>query len=274
MTGTITILIPGSGLAGGQTSVCKQTLTLVKLKRSAVTVRLNYFTVIEEQHLERRLRWAGHVARMGESRNAYRVLVGRPEGKRPLGRPRRRWEDNIKMYLREVGYDDRDWINLAQDRDRWRAYVRAAMNLRFLKSHLYVSACVSIRVGVVSGMDDDDDDDEEEGRRGNPVPARSLLLSNSIKGAAKEKKGCRRRRIREAEKEGNGVVERKGWDRMESEREGKRRRKKREREAEKEGKRQRRKESGKGKDGKGSGSEKVNARKGSGAVKGNVRKRS
>ncbi|KAJ4438846.1 hypothetical protein ANN_14799 [Periplaneta americana] len=78
----------------------------------------------------RRLRWAGHVARMGESRNAYRVLVGRPEGKRPLGRPRRRWEDNIKMDLREVGHDDRDWINLAQDRDRWRAYVRAAMNLR------------------------------------------------------------------------------------------------------------------------------------------------
>ncbi|KAJ4443978.1 hypothetical protein ANN_05767 [Periplaneta americana] len=67
---------------------------------------------------------------MGESRNAYRVLVGRPEGKRPLRRPRRRWEDNIKMDLREVGYDDRDWINLAQDRDRWRAYVRAAMNLR------------------------------------------------------------------------------------------------------------------------------------------------
>ncbi|KAJ4443678.1 hypothetical protein ANN_05353 [Periplaneta americana] len=78
----------------------------------------------------RRLRWAGHVARMDGSRNAYRVLVGRPEGKRPLGRPRRRWEDSIKMDLREVGYDDRDWINLAQDRDRWRAYVRAAMNLR------------------------------------------------------------------------------------------------------------------------------------------------
>ena len=78
----------------------------------------------------RRLRWAGHVARMGETRNAYRVLVGRPEGKRPLGRPRRRWEDNIKMDLREVGYDGGDWINLAQDRDLWRAYVRAAMNLR------------------------------------------------------------------------------------------------------------------------------------------------
>ncbi|KAJ4427740.1 hypothetical protein ANN_25393 [Periplaneta americana] len=61
----------------------------------------------------KRLRWAGHVAHMGESRNAYGVLVGRPEGKRPLGRPRRRWEDNIKMDLREVGYDDRDWINLA-----------------------------------------------------------------------------------------------------------------------------------------------------------------
>ncbi|KAJ4434549.1 hypothetical protein ANN_23111 [Periplaneta americana] len=68
----------------------------------------------------RRLRWAGHVARMGESRNAFRVLVGRPEGKIPLGRPRRRWEDNIKMDLREVGYEDRDWINLAQDRDQWR----------------------------------------------------------------------------------------------------------------------------------------------------------
>ncbi|KAJ4434100.1 hypothetical protein ANN_16420 [Periplaneta americana] len=80
----------------------------------------------------RRLRWAGHVARMGESRNAYRVLVGRPEGKIPLGRPKRRWEDNIKMDLREVGYDDRDWIKLAQDRDQWRAYVRAAMNLRSL----------------------------------------------------------------------------------------------------------------------------------------------
>ncbi|KAJ4426318.1 hypothetical protein ANN_27132 [Periplaneta americana] len=83
----------------------------------------------------RRLRWAGHVARMGESRNAYRVLVGRPAGKRPLERPRRRWEDNIKMDLREVGYDGRDWINLAQDRDQWRAYVRATMNLRSLKAN-------------------------------------------------------------------------------------------------------------------------------------------
>ncbi|KAJ4427923.1 hypothetical protein ANN_23933 [Periplaneta americana] len=79
---------------------------------------------------KKHLRWARHVARMGESRNAYRVLVGRPEAKTPLGRPRRRYEDNIKKDLREVGYDDRDWINLAQDRDRWRSYVRTAMNLR------------------------------------------------------------------------------------------------------------------------------------------------
>ena len=68
---------------------------------------------------------------MEESRNAYRyrVLVGKPEGKLPLGRPRRGWEDNIKMNLREVDCDPRDWIDLAEDKDKWRAYVRAAMNL-------------------------------------------------------------------------------------------------------------------------------------------------
>jgi hypothetical protein len=78
----------------------------------------------------RRLRWAGHVARM-ERRGAYRDLVEKPEGRRPLGRPRRRWEDNIKMDLREVGWrGGMDWINLAQDRDRWRALVNTAMNLR------------------------------------------------------------------------------------------------------------------------------------------------
>jgi hypothetical protein len=78
----------------------------------------------------RRLRWAGHVARMGESRGAYRALVEKPEGRRPLGRPRRRWEDNNKMDLREVGWGGMDWINLAQDSDRWRALVNAVMNLR------------------------------------------------------------------------------------------------------------------------------------------------
>ena len=67
---------------------------------------------------------------MEQFRNAYRVLVGKPESKRALGRPRRRWEDNIKMDLREVGCDPRDWIDLAEDRDQWRAYVRAVMNLR------------------------------------------------------------------------------------------------------------------------------------------------
>ena len=78
----------------------------------------------------RRLTWAGHVARMEHSRNAYTFFVGKPEGKRLLGRPRRRWEDNIKMDLREVGCDPGDWIALAEDRDQWWAYVRAVMNLR------------------------------------------------------------------------------------------------------------------------------------------------
>jgi hypothetical protein len=77
----------------------------------------------------RRMRWAGHVVRMGEVRGAY-ILVGRPEGRRPLGRPRHRWEDNIKMDLREIGFGDVDWIHLAQDRDRWRALVNTVMNLR------------------------------------------------------------------------------------------------------------------------------------------------
>ena len=67
---------------------------------------------------------------MGQSRNAYRVSVGKPEGKRPLGRPRSRREDNIKMNLREVGCDPGEWMDLAEDRDQWRAYVRAVMNLR------------------------------------------------------------------------------------------------------------------------------------------------
>ena len=71
----------------------------------------------------RRMRWAGHVARMDEKRGVYRVLVGKPEGKRPLGRPRRRWVDNIRMDLQEVGCGYVDWIGLAQDRDRWQTLV-------------------------------------------------------------------------------------------------------------------------------------------------------
>jgi hypothetical protein len=80
----------------------------------------------------RRMRWSGLVARMGEKRNAYRLLVGKPEGWRPLGRPRRRWMDNIRMDLEEVGWDVVDWIGLAQDRNRWRALVNSVLNLRVL----------------------------------------------------------------------------------------------------------------------------------------------
>jgi hypothetical protein len=85
----------------------------------------------------RRMRWAGHAARMGEGRVVYRVLAGRPEGKRPLGRRRRRWEDNIKMDLRERGIDRANWIQLAQDRVQWRACVNTVMNLRFHKKAGY-----------------------------------------------------------------------------------------------------------------------------------------
>ena len=79
-----------------------------------------------------RMRWVGHVAHMGEERGVNRVLVGKPEGKRPLGRPRRRWVDNIRMDLQKVGCGYMDWIGLAQDRDRWRTLVSAVMNLRVL----------------------------------------------------------------------------------------------------------------------------------------------
>ena len=80
--------------------------------------------------IKSRMRWVGHVARMGEDRGLYRVLVGKPEGRRPLGRPRRRWVDNIKMDIQDVGYGYMDWIGLAQDRDRWRRLVSAVMNLQ------------------------------------------------------------------------------------------------------------------------------------------------
>jgi hypothetical protein len=78
----------------------------------------------------RMMRWAGYVARMREKRNAYRLLVGKPEGKIPLGRPRRRWVDNIRMDLGDVRWGDVDWIGLAQDRNRWRAVVNSELNLR------------------------------------------------------------------------------------------------------------------------------------------------
>ena len=87
---------------------------------------LNIVRVIKS----RRLRWAENVARMEEGRGLHKVLVGKPEGKRPLGRPRRRWEDNIKMDLQEVGRGCGDWMELTQDRDRWWALVSTVMNFR------------------------------------------------------------------------------------------------------------------------------------------------
>jgi len=92
------------------------------------------YTIIRERInfclLKLQLRWARHLARTGEERGVYRVLVGKPEGKRPLGRPRRRWVDNIRTDLQEVSCGYIDWIGLAQDRDRWRKVVSAVMNLR------------------------------------------------------------------------------------------------------------------------------------------------
>jgi hypothetical protein len=87
---------------------------------------------ITRQIKSRRMRWAGHVARMGEGRNVYRVLVGKPERKRPPERPSRRWEDGIKVDLTEIGCWGVEWIHLAQGRDRWLAIVNAVMNLRVL----------------------------------------------------------------------------------------------------------------------------------------------
>jgi hypothetical protein len=92
----------------------------------------------------RRMRWAWYVARMGEERNAYKILVGKPEGKRPLGKPRCRWVDNIKMYLRETGLSGMDWIDLALDRKKRRALVNTLMNLRVQKNFgKFLSSCTT-----------------------------------------------------------------------------------------------------------------------------------
>jgi hypothetical protein len=78
----------------------------------------------------RSMRWTGHVARIGEKLNAYRILVGKPEGNKPIGRPRRRWVDSVELDLSEIELDGTDWIDVAQDRDQWRALVNMVMNLR------------------------------------------------------------------------------------------------------------------------------------------------
>jgi len=89
-----------------------------------------YFSPNFVRVIKSRIRWARHVALIGEKRGLYRVLVGKPEGRRPLGRPSRRWEDNIKMDLQEVGCGVMDWVELARDRDMWRALVTGVMNIR------------------------------------------------------------------------------------------------------------------------------------------------
>jgi hypothetical protein len=89
-----------------------------------------HFNVCTRMIKSRRKRCAGHAVRMGEKRNVYSILVGKPEGKRPVGRPRRRWVDNIKMDLREIEWVGVDWIDVARDRDQWRALVNTVMNNR------------------------------------------------------------------------------------------------------------------------------------------------
>jgi hypothetical protein len=96
----------------------------------------------------RRIRWEGHVVRMGEKRNVYRILVGEPKGKRPLGRPRRRWVGNIKMELREIGWDSMGWTDLAQDKDQYRDLVNTVINLRVPQNAgKFLSSC---RIGFSS----------------------------------------------------------------------------------------------------------------------------
>jgi hypothetical protein len=93
------------------------------------------FPNIIRQIKSRRMRWKGHVARMGEERKAYKILVGKPEGKGPLGRLRHRWENEIRMDLRGIGWRSVQWVQLVQDRDRWQALVNTVMNLRVLAPH-------------------------------------------------------------------------------------------------------------------------------------------
>jgi hypothetical protein len=95
-------------------------------------VSLYFSPNIIRQIKSRRMRWAGNVAHMGEERNVYRVLMGRPEGKRPLGRPRHKWENGIRMKLREIHWGSIALIHLAQDRDQWRAVANTVMNFRVL----------------------------------------------------------------------------------------------------------------------------------------------
>jgi hypothetical protein len=100
---------------------------------------------IIRQIKSKRMRWEGHVACMGEERNMYRVLMGKPEGKMPLGRPRHRWEHGIRLDLREICWGSVEWIQLAQDRDRWRAVVNTVMNLRVLAPQSWLVSLIFYR---------------------------------------------------------------------------------------------------------------------------------
>jgi hypothetical protein len=100
-----------------------------KLKKTGEVYK-NSLTKARQLVKWRRMRWAGHVVRMGEGRVVHKVLVGKAEGRRPLGRPRRRWEDNIKRDLQEMGGSGGNWMERAQDRDRWRTLVGTVMNFR------------------------------------------------------------------------------------------------------------------------------------------------
>ena len=115
---------------------------LAERRQKSISIEFNFAVVFDFKHpvsdayivrviKSRRMRWAGNVARMGEGRGMYRDLVGKPERKNPSGRLRRRWEDNIKMDLQELGCEGMDWIELAEDRDRWRALGNGVMKLQF-----------------------------------------------------------------------------------------------------------------------------------------------
>jgi hypothetical protein len=102
-----------------------------KLRNEELHILYSSPNIIRQMKL-RKMRWVGHVARMGEERKVYKILVGKPERKRPLGRPRRRRENGFRMDLTEIGWGSVQWIQMAQDRDRWRAFVNTVMNLRVL----------------------------------------------------------------------------------------------------------------------------------------------